>query len=87
MTRAVKVLLVTLMVIACGLALKFAVPATANLFAGFGVDIPLPAALVSRHPWLVIAYLGLLALIPFAVLAAAIWLFRYCRRSRPKQQS
>ena len=85
MRRSAKALLGAGLIIAAAvLLLKFVVPSFANLFAGFGVEIPLPAWFVMRYPYhsLLMAVLVVVVL-PIAAIALGVRLVR--GKSSPPQ--
>jgi type II secretory pathway component PulF len=70
------------------LVLRLVLPVFANLFAGLGVEIPLPAAWVVRHPALVFIYLTVVVSSPIVFLLAVVFLLvRLYRTSRRKASS
>lgn len=89
MTRIKNLTLALLLILlAAGLVLKFAIPSFANLFAGLGIEIPLPAAWVTRHPGLVMAYLAALVMIPVVLFVTIVLLLvRVYRKNHPKARN
>ena len=81
MTRRLKIAIGIAVAFFCFAALRLLLPIAANIFAGLGVEIPMPSPTLLNHPYLLKAYLLMLLVSPIAVLGLSITLLvRFLRR-------